>query len=434
MLATAWKEGSGEQQAEALPKGLHIMNRGQKKIGKYFEKAFWICSILLLILTWSGCRPALQKEAIKPQEALSRIRFFYPEFRDDMELSSLEGAINHSLTYLRRLDPEHIFEYGEDKYSCKHVIESQSALLDLIRTSRNAEELNRAVRKGFYLYKARGRSQNGRILFTGYYEPTYDARVDPDDTFKYPIYKRPDDLIQIDLSPFREELKGKSIVARISGKKVVPYYTRKEIEEDRVLGGRKLELAWLRDPLDVSFLQIQGSGRLKLPDQTITRVGYEASNGRPYQSIGRYMLERGLLSRGEMSMQSIRRYLNEHPQVQQEVLNYNPSYVFFRPSSGGPFGNINVPLTPGRSVALDSRLFPKGAMCFVKTSKPVLDRENRIVGWDEFSRFMLNQDTGGAIKGSGRADLFWGDDLYAEIAAGHMKHEGDLYVLIKKPK
>lgn len=406
----------------------------QRNTGKAFGRAFWVCTILLFILVLSGCHPAIQKEAIRPEEALARTRFFVPQFRDDMEISSLEIAINHSLTYLRRLNPEYVFEYGEDKYTCEAVIESHLALLDLIRTSRNPKELNKAVRKRFYVYRAKGRSQEGKVLFTGYYEPTYEASLVQDDTFKYPIYKRPEDLIQIDLSPFREELKGKSIVARIDGRKVVPYYTRKEIEGDHVLAWRNLELAWLKDPLDVSFLQVQGSGRLRLPDNAITRVGYEASNGRPYQSIGRYMLDRGLVSRDEMSMQSIRRYLTEHPQVKGEVLNYNPSYVFFRVSSGGPFGNINVPLTPGRSIALDARLFPKGALCFAKTKKPVLDSENRIAGWNEFSRFMLNQDTGGAIKGAGRADLFWGDDLYAEIAAGHLKHEGDLYVLIKKPK
>jgi membrane-bound lytic murein transglycosylase A len=409
------------------------MNQDHRKTGKAHGRAFWIVPILVFILFGSGCRPALQKEPVRPEEALSRIRFFLPDLRDDLGLASLESAVGHSLAYLRRIDPDHVFDYGGDKYTCRTVIESQEALLALTRNSRSSEEVNRAVRKDFYVYKAKGRSEDGKVLFTGYYEPTYEASLVPDATFRHPIYKRPDDLINIDLTPFKEELKGKSIVARIAGKKVVPYYTRKEIEEDRALAGRKLELAWLKDPLDVAFLQIQGSGRLRLPDETIARVGYEASNGRPYQSIGRYMLDRGLLSRDEMSMQSIRRYLTDHPQVRQEVLNQNPSYVFFKSSKGGPFGNINVPLTPGRSVALDARLFPKGALCFVKTRRPVLDRENRIVGWKEFSRFMMNQDTGGAIKGPGRADLFWGDDLYAEIAAGHMKEPGELYVLIKKP-
>lgn len=387
--------------------------------------------LLTFLFLWA-CHPALRKEVTKPEDALTRVRFF-PEFRDDMDLASLETAVNHTLSYLNRQNPDLVFEYGKDKYTCRHVVESQKTLLNLIRTSKSTEEFNKAVRKGFILYKAKGSPQSEKVLFTGYYEPTYPASVNPDTTYKYPIYKKPDDLLQIDLSPFREELKGKSIVARMDGKKVVPYYSRKEIEDEKSLSGRRLEIAWLRDPLDVSFLQIQGSGRLKLPDNSIIRVGYEASNGRAYQSIGRYMLDKGLLSREEVSMQSIRRYLTEHREAQAEVLNYNPSYVFFRTVNGGPFGSINVPLTPGRSLALDSRLFPKGALCFVTTKKPVLDSKSSIAGWNEFSRFMLNQDTGGAIKGAGRADLFWGSDDYAEISAGHMKHEGDLYVLIKKP-
>ena len=132
-------------------------------------------------------------------------------------------------------------------------------------------------------------------------------------------------------------------------------------------------------------------------------------------------------------MQSIRRYLSEHPEILEEVLNHNPSYVFFGLMENGPFGNIEVPLTPGRSVALDSRIFPKGALCFISAEKPVIDSNDEITGWTKFSRFVLNQDTGGAIKGAGRADIFWGSDGHAELAAGHMKHDGNLYILIKKP-
>ena len=222
-------------------------------------------------------------------------------------------------------------------------------------------------------------------------------------------------------------------MARIEGKEVLPYFSRKQIETDNALADRDLEIAWLKDPLDVAFLHIQGSGRLKLSDESTISVGYQASNGRPYRSIGRYLLDRGLLSREEISMQSIRRYLSEHPETLEEVLNHNPSYVFFGLMDNGPFGNIDVPLTPGRSVALDSRIFPKGALCFISTEKPVMDSSHEITGWTKFSRFVLNQDTGGAIKGSGRADIFWGSDQGAELAAGHMKHEGDLYILIKKP-
>ena len=172
-------------------------------------------------------------------------------------------------------------------------------------------------------------------------------------------------MIRIDLSPFRDEFKGKSIIAKIEGKSVLPYYSREQIETEKALEGRHLEVAWLKDPLDVTFLHIQGSGRVNLPDGTTISVGYDASNGRPYRSIGRYMLDEDLLTREEMSMQTIRQYLFEHPEIMEEVLNHNPSYVFFDIREKGPLGNISVDLTPGRSIALDSRLFPKGALGFI---------------------------------------------------------------------
>jgi membrane-bound lytic murein transglycosylase A len=145
-------------------------------------------------------------------------------------------------------------------------------------------------------------------------------------------------------------------------------------------------------------------------------------------------MEQGLITREEMSMQAIRRVLAERPEMVEEVLNYNPSYVFFRDLGDGPLlGSINTPITPGRTLALDSRLFPPGAIAWIKASKPKVNDKGEIVSWEAFSRFVLNQDTGGAIKGSGRADLFWGSGPYAELAAGHMRHEGELYILIKKP-
>ncbi|MBN1106362.1 MAG: MltA domain-containing protein [Deltaproteobacteria bacterium] len=406
--------------------------RPQRKASGLWTMARFLCLLFGSTLCF-GCHPAVQREAERPQEALIRVQFPYPSFEDDMDFASLATAIRENLEYLRRLEPDQIFEYGPDRYTCRQITEGQEDFLRLISTSPSVEAINRKLKKDYLLYRAAGRPAKPSVLFSGYYEPTYEASLKPDSTFRHPIYGKPEDLIKIDLSPFREEFKGKSIVARISGKRVLPYYTRKEIAQDKVLAGRKLELAWLKDSLDVAFLQIQGSGRLRLPDGSILRVGYETGNGRPYQSVGRYMIEKGYLTREETSMQSIRRYLTRHPEVKEDVLNQNPSYVFFRVVSGGPYGNINVPLTPGRSLALDNRLFPRGALCFVRTQKPVLNSREEITGWTDFSRFVLHQDTGGAIRGAGRADLFWGADRYAETAAGHMKHEGDLYLLVKKP-
>ena len=239
--------------------------------------------------------------------------------------------------------------------------------------------------------------------------------------------------MRIDLSLFNEKFKEENIIARIEGNKVVPYYSRRLIEEESVLAGKGLEMAWLKDPLDVAFLHIQGSGRLRLRDGNELLVHYRASNGRPYRSIGRYMIEKGFVKREEISMQAIRKYLTENPEVLDDVLNYNPSYVFFQQVENGPLGSIGVLLTPGRSIALDSRVFPRGALGFIVCEKPSLNEQREIVGWTKFSRFVVNQDTGGAIKGAGRADIFWGSGPYAELTAGHLRHEGDLYILIKKP-
>jgi membrane-bound lytic murein transglycosylase A len=186
------------------------------------------------------------------------------------------------------------------------------------------------------------------------------------------------------------------------------------------------------DPVDVFFLQIQGSGKVFLDNGEVLNVHYHTTNGRPYRSIGKLLIDEEKISVADMSMQKIRQYFQNHPEEIDAVLNYNPSYVFFKIEPNGPLGNINVPLTPGRSVALDRFIFPPAALIFIETEKPIVDNAGHIQNWQRFSRFALNQDTGGAIKGPGRADLFWGNGTYAEIAAGHLKHTGDLYFLVLK--
>jgi membrane-bound lytic murein transglycosylase A len=382
---------------------------------------------------FAGCHPPLIKEAEGPEQALAPVRWFYPFFDDDMDVDSLKEALERNLYYLSKLSSDHSFIYGPHRYNCQQVMESQSAFLEIIRTASGPKDLNERLGEGFLVYRAGGR--DGRVLFTGYFEPIFEGRLTPDSTFKHPIYRKPDDLIKVDLSLFNEEFKGKSVIARIDGKSVIPYYSRQQIAQAKALEGRRLELAWLKDPVDVAFLQIQGSGRLDLGSGKTTRVGYSEKNGLPYRSIGRFLLDRGLITREEMSMQAIRRILAERPEMVEEALNYNPSYVFFRDLGHGPLlGSINTPITPGRTLALDSRLFPAGAIGWIKTQKPRVNDKGEIVSWEVFSRFVINQDTGGAIRGSGRADLFWGSGPYAELAAGHMRHEGELYILIKKPK
>ncbi|HUL31386.1 MAG TPA: MltA domain-containing protein [Thermodesulfobacteriota bacterium] len=399
---------------------------------KKMSLLFLLAIVLLTFAAVLGCYPIQKREAKQPEEALRQIRFFLPKFSDDMDRDSLIQSLRRNLEYLDRVAPETVFRYGPDDFTCQQVRESQEAFLDLLIRGLDEDQLNKEVKKRFRVYRAAGRKENGRVLFTGYYEPIYEGRLARDEVFRYPLYRLPNDLIRIDLSPFGERFKGEAIVARIEGKKVQPYFSRSQIEGERVLEGKGLEIAWLKDPLDVAFLHIQGSGRVRLSDGNDFLVHYQASNGRPFQSIGRYMIEKGLLPRDGMSMQAIRKYLTEHPEVQDEVLNQNPSYVFFRHVEDGPWGSLGVLLTPGRSIALDPKFFPKGALGFISSEKPLVNDQGEMAGWVKFSRFAIHQDSGGAIKGAGRADIFWGSGPYAELAAGHLQQEGDLYILIKK--
>ena len=406
----------------------------QRKINPFFYNLLCLSIVISILLALFCCAPGLRREAESPKEALKQARFFHPTFRDDLDWANLELSINRNLEYLNRLNPDHVFDYGPHQFSCQHVINTQKAFLELIASRPDPAALGKEIRRKFLLYRAAGRVGNRHVLFTGYFEPVFEARRTPDEAFRYPIYSKPQDLVEIDLSLFRDEFKGQRIIARIERDRVLPYFSRSEIDGQKALAGKGLEIAWLKDPLDVDFLQIQGSGLLQLEDGKSMRVGYAAKNGRSYRSIGRYLMDKGLLKREEVSMQRIRSYLSEHPEIIDEVLNYDPSYVFFRILGEGPVvGSINVPLTPGRSLALDLRLFPEGALAFISNEKPVVNEAGEITGWQDFSRFVLVQDTGGAIRGSGRADLFWGRGPYAELAAGHMKHDGELYILVKKP-
>jgi membrane-bound lytic murein transglycosylase A len=397
-------------------------------------RGFRYLPIFVILLLMSGCYPLVKKEIKEPIHALQRQRYFWPEFQDDMDVQSLSLAIERSLEYLNRLDPGTVFTYGPDAYPVEHIRQSLEAFSQIIEKNYDIKRFNEELRRKFLLYRVAGSRGNRKVLFTGYFEPVLEGSLSPDSVFQYPIYKKPEDLLKINLGLFRPEWNGLRLMGRINGETVIPYHTRKDIAEGNVLEGENLEIAWLKDPLDSAILQIQGSGTITLPTGDSIRVGYSASNGHPYRSIGRYLIDKGYIEPENLSLQTIRSFLNDRPEIKNEILNYNPSYVFFRLLDTGPLGNINVALTPGRSLALDSRLFPKGGLTFVRCQKPIPGEDGTIVRWIPFSRFFLNQDTGGAIKGAGRADIFWGSGAYAELAAGHLKHDGELYFLVLKPE
>jgi membrane-bound lytic murein transglycosylase A len=396
----------------------------------YFKTVVILMTAATLLI--AGCAAPLKKP---PQESalVRKSGYSYPDFTDDLEFDGLEYSILKSLDYLQKVPADRIYQFGPDRFDAAHLMQSLQQFLDFIRTHPSGRELEKFIRSNYLVYQAVGRDQEGEVFFTGYYEPHLSGRLQRDDEFQVPIYGLPTDLIKIDLSAFDEKYDGQSIVGRYTGETVVPYHDRHAIDEENVLADKAEPLAWIKDPVDAFFLQVQGSGKIFLDTGEVLNVHYNGTNGRPYRSIGKLLIESQKIPQEEMSMQTIRAYLHEHPEEMAPVLDYNPSYVFFKLEPEGPLGYLNVLLTPGRSLALDRRLFPPAALAFIQTKKPVVDSTGRIDSWEDCSRFVLNQDTGGAIQGPGRADLFWGSGPYAEIAAGHLANTGKLYFLILKP-
>ena len=393
-------------------------------------------AITVLVITFTlvifGCTPSVkmagEENAMEPVSSWS-----FPEFSDDMRYHGLEHSILKSLSYLNKIPADRKFFFGQDRYNTDHMILSLQQFLDFIQSQPSRQELNEFIQSNYRVYRSMGRDGWGEVLYTGYYEPHLRGSLIRAEQYQFPIYSRPDDLIAIDLSLFNEKYAGQKIMGRHTDQTVVPYYKRREIDTEGALEGRAEVLAWVEDPVDIFFLQIQGSGKVYLDNGEFINVGYQTTNGQPYRSIGKLLIDEEKISVEEMSMQKIREYLHHHPEEIDAVFNHNPSYVFFTIEPDGPLGNINVKLTPGRSIALDRRIFPPAALAFIQTEKPVVDSTGQIHNWQPLARFALNQDTGGAIRGPGRADLFWGNGPYAEIAAGHMKHTGELYFLVLKP-
>lgn len=275
----------------------------------------------------------------------------------------------------------------------------------------------------YQVFNPDGSSQG---LITGYYEPKLPGSRVRTVRFRYPLYGVPDDLLTIDLSEVYPQLKDLRLRGRLQGKRVVPYYNRADIEQGKAaVQGR--ELFWVDNAVELFFLQIQGSGRIELPDGSTVKVGYAEQNGQPYSSIGRKLVETGELKLEQASMQGIKQWGEQHPDKLPALLAQNSSYVFFRelPNTlSGPFGALGVPLTDAYSIAVDARTIPLGAPVFLSTTYPNTA--------EPLNRLMLAQDTGGAIKGAVRADFFWGYGEQAGVQAGRMKQSGQMWVLFPK--
>lgn len=397
-------------------------------------------SVVIVPLLVAAC--VALKEPIREREGAEEssqvhgrpTSFAAPAINDDLDRESLRAAIRYSIAYLEKLPPERIVGEQPRRVTAKEVLDSVAAFDRLLDRWDCRECWLKEFKARFDLVPSSSVPGTETILFTGYYQPVIEASLVPTAEYAYPIYGKPADLILAEQVKLTPKASTKKVFGRLKAEEFIPYYSRREIDQRGVLRGRGYEIAWVKNPVDLFFLHIQGSGILLLPDGRRLHVGYAAANGRPYRSIGRLLIDSGKVPREEMSMERLRRYFAEHPQEQNDIMAYDESYIFFRFLKEGPLGSLEVPLTPGRSIATDPQIFPKGALAFATAERPILDGAGRLNGWQPFSRFVVNQDSGGAIRGAQRADLYFGTGTDAGAAAGYMNRPGKLYfVLLKSP-
>jgi membrane-bound lytic murein transglycosylase A len=367
---------------------------------------------IILALSLSGCAGMMNTDDKAP------VRLAPASFSDlpDWDVDQVAEALPALKRSCEKISSKHDFIGTEEDWKpvCAAVPENADDA-----AARNYFEQNFNVYRVFAKRKGKG-------LFTGYYEPDLQGA----DTPGTPLYARPPDLITVDLGQFRPELKGETIAGRVAGEKLIPYFDRAEIEAG-ALKDKGLEILHVKDPVDAFFLQVQGSGRVTMPDGTVRHVGYAAQNGHIYFAIGKALIDKGVLTKKTVSMQSIRDWLKNNPDQAQELMNKNKSYVFFRDiGAEGPLGAEGVALTSGRSLAVDHRHLAYGLPIFVDAEYPLLPSEEKTE--QRLSRLMVTQDTGGAIRGAIRGDVFWGAGDEAAARAGVMKSKGRYWILLPK--
>jgi membrane-bound lytic murein transglycosylase A len=334
------------------------------------------------------------------------------------DLSNLEKAIDKSINYLKKPSAQQYYPYGE--ISREQAIDSLKTFKDLMKSGLTGEKLNAAIREKFDVYISVGCDDKGTVLYTGYYTPIFDGSMTETSTFKYPLYKKPNDIVK---GP-----KGE-ILGRKTANGTVPYPTRDEIEKSGMLKGS--ELIWMGDPFEVYIAHVQGSAKIRLPDGKLTGVGYTASNGQEYKSVSKAMLEAGKFNGERMSLKSMIEYFKQHPEEVDSYTKMNPRFVFFQIEKGEPRGSINEEVTAYRTIATDKTIFPPGCLAFLSTVLPV--ERGGVITDKEYAGFALDQDTGGAIRAAGRCDVYMGQGDQAGALAGRTYQEGKLYYLFVKP-
>jgi len=401
-----------------------------------------VYGLLLFLALLAGCATVPQKPASPPpifSRFSSLLRVDPHEvtlFEDDLDTDSLRTAALQSRAYFLGLPDNQLFILGKDTYTVEDMAASMTALVQLLDGFADPKGWVPALCNSFAVYQSVGTDPERTVVFSSYYEPSIPVRQARDASYRYPLYARPNDLVSVDLGLFDETWQGARLSGHVQGRALAPYPTRADIDSGGILKNKGLELAWAKNPLDVLDLQIEGSGWLDYGDSEPVRIRYDGDNGHRYKSVGQYLIASKRISAKRFSRAAFRRYMERHSKERQKLLNVNDRYIFFRidKSSAAPFayGNIDVPLTPGRSIATDPKIFPKGILAYIDTERAIVDGKDRVKGQRPLKRFMLNQDEGGAIQGPGRVDIFAGHGDEAKELATHLWYKGKLYFLVKK--
>lgn len=367
--------------------------------------------------------PVVQKPAYQPlsqEEALARARQMHPSTQGLRSWRDLEPGLKASLSYVSKR-PAGAFAVRRPGLSLTWGAMRQT-LEDLIAALPYLDDDPALLAQLFVWYPLQENT-----LVTGYYEPFLEASLEPDPQYPYAIYGRPQDMLEADLGEFHPRWKGQVLRYRMVKNGITPYYSRGEIDFGGALKDKGEELAWVKDRVELYFLQIQGSGRLILPDGSVKHVLYADKNGRELSMLGRTLIQRGYLTRDEASMPRIRSFVQEHPKLAKDPLSADKSYVFFKLSDNGPFGSMGKLLTPMSSIAVDRSKVPLGAALAMSVPLPA----PKSGGPTRLSGIMMAQDTGGAIVDN-HVDLFCGSGPYAEFVSGRMKNPGSLDILVSR--
>jgi membrane-bound lytic murein transglycosylase A len=355
-----------------------------------------------------------------------------PQLTDDLGFEGLAQAIENQERALRAR-PNHSLTFGDRTIRSFDYADALRALLSTIRTSPSPQAVADYIPQHFDFYRTAGDETTRTLLLTSYFEPIIEGSPVPTARFSQALFRAPPELVSIDLKQFSERFAGERPVSgRLDRTKVVPFWTRAEIDGAGVLRGRKLEICWV-DPIDAFFLHIQGSGTVRFSDGRELTLAFADKNGRKYVAIGKFLKDK----LAKVTLHTIERYLRSLSRdEQQQYMFLNESYVFFRQSTQRAVTSSGAPATAGRTIAADGRVFPKGALVFLEFQKPVFSTPEATEPstFVPTSRFVLDQDSGGAIVGPGRMDLFWGRGAEAKQAAGVMQGNAIGYYLVPKSK